>query len=187
MKQQIRLPDDVRDEVFQVVYQKADEHKYVAKGRKENGLFMNQLVRDSLVGGRLAEYMAKGHLKTYIKDTILNRYAKERKRLPKDIGRIISSHYSCTIHEIEYVAKDHLSFHRTEDNQYLIVARINYLKLETAIRKLALYAAGRITAELPSLDLIVIIFEQGCPVNTADRELVTKGLELLGVKTFWWD
>jgi hypothetical protein len=73
-----RVPDDIRD-VFEAVYKKADDHKYIAKGRPENSLFMNQLVADPAIGGKLGEHMAKSKVKTYIKDTILNRYAKEKK------------------------------------------------------------------------------------------------------------
>lgn len=189
MKQVVGLPDKIRDEVFETVYKMADEHKYIAKGRVENGLFMNQLVRHPEVGGKLADFMNKGHIKTYIKDTILNRYAKVRKALPQDVVPMLSNTYLTKIHEIEYVQKDHLSFHRTDNNKYLIVARVNYLKWETAIRKIALYAASKTTAQFEKLDLdlVIIVFEQGCPVNKGDRELVSKGLEILGIKTIWWE
>lgn len=189
MKQVQGLPDKVRDQVFEVVYKMADEHKYLAKGRVENGTFMNQLVKHPQVGEQLAEYMAKGHIKTYIKDTILNRYAKVRRSLPQDVDEILSQHYPTKIHEIEYVQADHLSLHRTNQNKYLVVARVNYLKWETAIRKIALYVASKSDSQLNELDLdlVTIIFEQGCPVNTADRDLVSRGLKLLGIKTIWWE
>lgn len=189
MKQVVRLPDKLRDEVFETVYKMADEHKYIARGRVENGVFMNQLVKHPMVGEKLAEYMPKGHIKTYIKDTILNRYAKVKKSLPQDISEMLSTEYPTQIYEIEYIHSDHLSFHRTDQNKYLVVARVNYLKWETAIRKIALYVASKTDEQIANrdLELVTIIFEQGCPVNSADRELVSKGLDLLGIKTIWWE
>lgn len=184
MKKTNRVPDDIRD-VFEAVYKKADAHKYIAKGRPENSVFMNQLVADPTIGGKLNEHMAKSKVKTYIKDTILNRYAKEKKSLPEDINEILETCYKAPIHEAgKYIKKDHLSFHRASDDTFIIAGRINYLKWETAIRKVALYAA-QLATRPEKLDLVVIIFEQGTPVNTGDRAHVTKAIELLGVKIIW--
>lgn len=173
-----------RKAIFDYVYQRADEHRYLAKDKNANGIFMSQLAADPNVGGKLGDFINKAEIHKYIKDTILNQYSKLRRRLPKDIKQILARQYVGQIHDITYVKKDHLSLHRIDD-KYLVVARANYLKWETAIRKLSLYVAGSINVEPKKVEMLAIIFEQGVPVNQADKDLVTDALRLLGIKTIW--
>ena len=77
-------------EIRELVYQRLDSVNYLAQGRVENGKFMEQLAHDPVVGGRIAEYTGREKVKTYIKDALINRYAKERTKPPSDLSTTVA-------------------------------------------------------------------------------------------------
>lgn len=70
------LPKNIQRKIKRAVFKKADEFGYRECGRIESGRFLDQLVDDPEVGHVLVEYMAKEKVRTYIKDGVLNAYAK---------------------------------------------------------------------------------------------------------------
>lgn len=185
----LTLPKEIRESVFRAAYAKADSYKYLTRNRIESGTFLENLVNDPEIGGRLLEYIDRERVRTYIKDAILHRYSLERRRLPRDVDDVLLSIYpKRLIHEIQYVAADAVSLHRIENGPYLVVARTNHKKWETGLRRLVLYIA-RSTGLPPKdgtpMDRILIVFQFGDVINDGDRKLVAKGLSLLGVKCVW--
>jgi hypothetical protein len=82
------------------------------KSRVDNGEFMENLMGHREVGVVLSQYMAKGAIKTYIKDAVLNRYMKDKKgevlsECESEIAPVIESIYRQGITLIE---KKGLSF-----------------------------------------------------------------------------
>lgn len=73
----VKLPPKLVLEVREAIYKRADEFGYAYRNRLENGRFMNSLITDPSIGGKLAEYMSRDTIRTYIKDGVLNRYTKE--------------------------------------------------------------------------------------------------------------
>ena len=70
------LPKNVQTEIRKAVYKKAEEFGYMECGRIESGRFIDTLVEDPEVGCVLIEYLPKERVRTYIKDGVLNAYAK---------------------------------------------------------------------------------------------------------------
>lgn len=190
----VRIPPGPRKEIFAYVYERADEYHYLEKTRPENATFMENLIRDPLVGGRLANYMEAPGVRVYIKDTILNKYAKDRKTLPRGVEEFLNPIYGEVV-ELDYRSQDNVSLHRVEsDDRLLIVARTSELKWETGLRKLLQYVAAMPdTATTPSLfpvnpnppGFVLIIFEYGSPMNEADKRLIQKGLNFINVCCLW--
>lgn len=183
-----RVPDDVRAQIADLVFQKADEHRYLEKDRPANGQFMDNLISDPQIGHKLQEFMSKGAVKTYIKDGILNRYSKVRRALPRDVEKFLVPNMGAAQDEIEYVQRDHVSLHRLDGRGLVVVGRTTYVKWETGVRKVLLYVAG--AAGLPPTDgtpftKALIIFHRGIPINDADRAVVTKAIELANMKCLW--
>ncbi len=189
-----RIPSNPRKEIFAHVYAKADEHLYLEKSRPENAQFMENLRRDPKVGGRLENYMDPTKVKTYIKDTILNKYAKDRKVLPRSVEELLYPIYGELV-EIDYRKQDHVSLHRMENHSRRVaVSRASDLKWETGLRKLIQYVAAMpLASSISSLfpvstdnpELVLIIFEYGGPMNDSDKHLIEKGLALINVKCLW--
>ena len=182
------VPENVRKGIFDYVYLKADAHHYLTKGRVENGVFMETLGKDPEVGGKLKNYLPEEDIKTYIKDAILNRYAKDKTAPPRDINDRLIPIYGEPIFELDYVKSTQVSLHRSNSDTYIVIVRTKYIKWETGLRKLALYVASKpkLTALSESnLDLVLIISEPQGSVNGADKNLVEKGLLLLNIKCLW--
>ncbi|WP_117144167.1 McrB family protein [Pseudomonas coronafaciens] len=72
-------PEETREEIFRHIYQKADEAGYMSFDSAESSKFQDQLENDEVLiklnGGKLG--------RNYIKDTVLNRYSKDRRYINK--------------------------------------------------------------------------------------------------------
>lgn len=191
-----RIPESARKEIFAYTFTKADEAHYLEISRPESGQFMENLRNDPKVGGRLEKYMEPARVRTYIKDTLLNKYAKDKKVLPRDVEKFLCPIYG-ELDEIEYRQQDHVSLHRVKNNgSFVGVSRASDLKWETGLRKLVQYvaalptsyittASGLLAGNTDSLDLVLIIFEYGSPKNESDKRLTEKGLKLVNVQCLW--
>ena len=133
------LPEDVREVIRQLVYELADQANYLAQGRIENGQFMTQLVNDPQVGGILREYMPEGEVKTYIKDAVLNRYAKEKHGYSTEA--LIAESFGASV-KIE--EKGRVSLFRSTERtaSYCVVGNGTSDKWETALRHALIYVTN---------------------------------------------
>lgn len=134
------LPTRIAKQIKEAVYKKADEHGYGSRTRADNSAFMDSLVADVEVGGVLKNYMDNAVIRTYIKDGILNAYAKQR-------GREILSAESATdtiqqLYNIDTAViqkyKDNgkvVSVCRSDDGRLFVISEGTVLKWETALRK----------------------------------------------------
>ena len=82
-----RVPEAQAKKIREIVYQEADKYNYLARTRTDNGQFFARLVAMPSVGGVLAGFIQRSEIRTYIKDAILNRYSKDKKRIerPRDL------------------------------------------------------------------------------------------------------
>lgn len=187
----IKIPRNVYKEVKDAIYGKADEHGYMSKDRVENGIFMQNLVSDPDVGMRLSEFMPSESLKTYIKDTILNRYAKEKtaSKRPRDVSKYILKAFGCEGNEIDYEKKNHVSLHKLGVSSYVVVARCTLLKWETGLRKAIEYVEkcpGLPTVGGKKLRLLLVIGTRG-PLTKPDKVHIKKSLAVLEVESLFVD
>jgi hypothetical protein len=179
----IKLPRKKAAQIRELVYVKADTYGYITRSRKENGQFMTALVDDPTVGGVLSTYMEKGNLRTYIKDAILNGYAKNRKmeilkrNSPLDT---VKKMYSVNASIIKTVGG--VSVCRSDDGRIFVVSSGTVLKWETALRK-ALELVARepdLVVDAPIICLQLAILNLG--ITDGDRKLITDALKTIGVK-----
>ncbi|MEI6632825.1 MAG: hypothetical protein WCP22_03290 [Chlamydiota bacterium] len=184
----IKIPKDVREPISARVYELADAHNYLAKGRIENGVFMEQLVAHHEIGDILARYIAKDKIKTYIKDALLNRYAKERRAYPETIDEHLALVFGPIAGTISYIERDRVSIHRAASGHVVFAARVGYLKWETGLRKLLIAVArakGLSSKDVAGCHYALLVFQGKGHVNTADRQLVIKALKIAGVECIW--
>lgn len=135
-----RLPQQVREKIICIVYRKADEFAYMECDRVKNGQFMDILVEDPDVGGVLRQYMQKERIRTYIKDTILNRYTKDatsKTLSSKTPEQTIQEEYGEDANVIQRIKGTAYDCHvlRSEAGNIYIVSEGTFLKWETALRK----------------------------------------------------
>ncbi|OPY15648.1 MAG: hypothetical protein A4E66_00052 [Syntrophus sp. PtaB.Bin001] len=186
------LPREVQLKVREAVYRKADEFGYMHKGRIENGIFMENLVKDREVGGMLAQYILKNAIKTYIKDGILNRYMKDKKKTilsskSHDLLLIIQKIYQQEAYPIEQ--KNQVFLFRLENNDILLISQGTLLKWETALRK-ALEFVEKSPGLPPEEGVLHIVLNIAClgqPSTEADRDHLKKTLAYVGVDIHFAD
>ncbi len=187
-----KIPHSVRIQVKEAVYRLADEFCYMNKSRVDNGEFMENLIGHREVGVVLSQYMAKGAIKTYIKDAVLNRYMKDKKgevlsECESEIAPVIESIYRQGITLIE---KKGLSFiFRMENSDVLVVSQGTWLKWETALRKALEIIVSSPGLNTPSQKVKVLlnIALLGSPSTSADRDQLRSALKIIGVEVNFAD
>jgi len=153
---------------------------------------LDSLVEDAEIGGVLREYLAKEKVRTYIKDGILNAYAK---KFTKNVLDEVSP--TDTIQQIYGVSssviqqgtgKDaRVSVSRSDDGAIFVVSGGTVLKWETALRK-ALELIARvpgltIDGKTPTICLHLVPTNNGLTV--ADKKHITTALAAVGVQTIF--
>lgn len=173
------IPSNVKKEIKIAVFRKADEHDYINRTRPENARFMHELVEDVEVGMKLASYREKSSIKTYIKDGILNQYAKQKMRPPSDLAALLQKELHCNCQEIESNRAKKVYLYADSGTTY-VVACGAYLKWESALRKGLETAASLKKATVVKIVLVLSIQERH--VTAPDMDLTKKVLARISVK-----
>lgn len=173
------IPANIKHDIKVAAFHKADTHDYMNRTRPENRRFMQDLVEDADVGGKLASYMEKSEIKTYIKDAILNAYSKEKMGPPDDLREILKREAGEECEEIEYLSKNVWLYSGNSGTAY-IVACGTYLKWESALRK-ALENVACLKKDASS-EIVLVLSIQARHATTPDMELTKKALTRIGVR-----
>jgi len=183
------LPQKISAQVKQAVYKKADEHGYGARTRADNSAFMDTLVADADVGGVLKNYMDSAVIRTYIKDGILNAYAKQRGReilSAKPATDTVKQLFDVDTSVIQKY-KDNgktVSVCRSDDGKIFVVSEGTVIKWETALRK-ALDLIAReprliINGVTPTICLQLA--DINASITDGDKKHITAALTAISVK-----
>jgi len=177
-----KVPYTIAKEIKDIVFAEADNCNYLSKSRTENAQFLSQLVGMPNIGGRLSEFIQKAEVRTYIKDAILNRYAKDKiqQKKPSDLESIIKQTISvedCTL--IEDDSAHHIKLFKS-DRKYIVAADGTVLKWETALRKALLYIASKPFADNDSNEIVILLtlFARHQKVSPSESRHLAKALSL---------
>jgi hypothetical protein len=180
------VPRSVQKQIKAEVFRQADQHHYLEQDRTANGQFIGRLVQDESVGGKLLEYMQRESVRTYIKDALLNAYAKQRRAGSLHASPIVDvrGEFPDPVVEVEKHPSKLLWLYRTGDGSEVLVAGGTVLKWETALRKALDFIAAspgyRNTATHP---LIFLRLTAGAgPVCASDKAHLESALAVVGVK-----
>lgn len=183
-----KVPYTIAKEIKEMVFAEADNCNYLSKSRTENAQFLSQLVGNPNIGGRLSEFIPKSEIRTYIKDAILNRYAKDKiqEKKPSDLVPIISN--TIGVGASAFVEAD--SVYQTKlfkaDNKYIVVADGTVLKWETALRKALLYVASKPFAENATNEVVILLtlFARHQKVSPSESRYLAKALSLCAARIY---
>lgn len=180
-----QLPSEVAQEVRELVFSIADSENYLTSSRSDNSRLLSRLVGMSDVGQRLRQFMKRDEVRTYIKDAILNRYAKEKRAESREFDVVAAIHTSFGFEAemIEADAKGELALYRNgRGTHFVVVCDGTILKWETALRKALLYAASRPFSDRPnvSVNYLLTLFARSRRVSQSDLELLRKALAVCG-------
>ncbi len=183
------LPQSVRGKIKDAVFKKADEFGYMECSRIESGRFIDTLVEDADIGRVLIEFMPKERVRTYIKDGVLNAYAKglTKKALATSTPeKTIKDVY----HETASVVvtgkgkQSGLFVLRSTKGTFYVVSGGTVLKWETALRKALDIIANTprliVKGQPPYICLKLSLRAQ--TMTEADKKHIVKALGAVGVK-----
>lgn len=188
------LPKKARDKVFQDVYRKADEFGYMECDRVQSTRFMDLLVEDPEVGLILADHMPKDRIRTYIKDTILNKYTKAFKN--KALASVTPEDTIRDVYDDEVAMVDSVTLKgsvvvilRSIDGKIYVVSSGTAMKWETALRKALEVIANKptLTIEGKAPSVCLKLSTSGQTLTEADKKLIQTALFAVGVKAVFCD
>ena len=183
-----KLPIDVSKKIKELVYARANDFEYGSRTRTENGAFLNSLTSDPEIGGVLRQYIPANAVRTYIKDGVLNAYAKAevRKKLNHIKNRdVVKRLYGA---DAEQVGKqDTISIYRSADDRIFLIQSGTYMKWETALRKLLEWVAAneQLYNQAKRVDLCLLLVVNNGEMSFGDRQLIEKALDYIAVKVYF--
>lgn len=184
----VKLPPDVREPIKKLVFERANEFEYGTRTRIENGAFLNTLAEEPQIGGLLKLYMPEKAVRTYIKDGILNAYAKGEVR--KKLNSISHEDVIRQVYHVEAkeVGKvNQTCIYRSNSNDAYLIHTGTYLKWETALRKLleCVAATDSISEKANTINLCLLLSVCNGEMTLADQTQLEKALDYIGVKVYF--
>ncbi|WP_296011709.1 hypothetical protein [uncultured Adlercreutzia sp.] len=181
------LPANVRELVRATVYEKADAVGYLSQGRIDNGRFISQLAEDPNIVALLSDYMPKSDMRTYIKDAILNRYAKDWRN--RALQKITDEELLKSKHgEVSKVGGSaDVSLYCTQDPpyRYYVISTGTCIKWETALRKALEYVVQlpKETQEVRPTVALKCVTPRGV-MTKPDKDLIETSLDRVGIEFY---
>ena len=130
--------------------------------------------------------MLKAELKTYIKDAILNRYAKDKTAaaLAASASQLIRREFGQDSDVIESKKNSRISLHKLANGELLIVAGGTLLKWETALRKVLEYIAKApgLPPQKEPLRVLLNLATNGRCLTESDKSHIKKALCFVDVR-----
>ncbi len=173
----MRIPDDVRDRLRELIWSRADKLGWSALNDPERARRYEQWTRDPEIGGTLAHYMDARKVRVYIKDSLLKPY--ERARLSGTEQQILGR---LGIPADSEVALRYIKPHGIVFADGKIVSWGN-----SRDWKLVLMAMFERAALRPgSLPFGSVLLENGKTRDAATRKLVREAASRLGIERMEW-
>jgi hypothetical protein len=173
----MRIPDDVRDRIRELIWSRADELGWSKLNDAERARRYEQWTREAEIGGTLAHYMDARKVRVYIKDSLLKPY--ERARLSgteqEILGRLgipadseVATHY-IKPHGITFADGKIVSWGNSRDWKLVLMAMFERAALRPG-----------------SAPFGVVLVENGKTGDTATRKLVCEAARRLGIERMEW-
>lgn len=179
-----KIPPKIREELLSSITELADRHGYLSRNRPENHQFMLNLMENPAIGKRIESYLGASKVKTYIKDSLLHKYA-ENKRQPSKTASYYLTQSGLRDFQAIVNTPGKPELFKLSDGKTAAVVFTSYKKWETGVRSLVLYIAGKPRLLSSRPELYLIIFDPKCHVCESDKNIVITGLKLLGIKAIW--
>lgn len=185
-----KIPEEQAKTIKEVVFREADQYNYLAHSRAENSLFLSKLVRMPSVGGVLGTYISKAEIKTYIKDAILNRYSKEKRKGNRPSDLLDKCRVLFNVPDLQLIEKNsEIQLLKSQSQPvFIVISEGTYLKWETALRKALLYVAGKPFGQIQtnSIHIVISVFARHMRITPSEKDLLEKALSLIPAKAIIW-
>ncbi|MBW5470993.1 hypothetical protein GPJ61_24585 [Brevibacillus formosus] len=175
------VPDTIRNEILNKIYELADQEGYLTNNRVDNAAFMGRLLSNPDIGGTLDAFMPKEKVRVYIKDSMLNRYAKDRRSVTLEkLLCVLAEVFQQPVSLVD--TNNDVSLCNTESGFYIVVTIGSYTKWETALKKILLYIGKTsLINQDREFKKIIVISTGGVPMPTGEEEVLKRALSEVGV------
>ena len=181
------VPAKVSKEIRELTFAKAEACSYGSSSRVDNGAFIDRLVQDKEIGGRLREFLPTDKIRTYIKDAILNAYSKQviKNKLGNvDFGSIVKKVYGKSSSLL--YSKGNVRVYRSEDRNIFLITAGTYLKWESALRRLLEFVANnpQFNEGEEAVNLCLTLVTSNAVRNIGDEKLLKEALKFINIQIF---
>jgi hypothetical protein len=184
-----RIPTNIRNRIREIAYKALDEANYLAMSQNQASEFMNSLLVMPSVGVEIAKYTKRERVRTYIKDSIVNNYSKDkiREAVPKDPKPIIKSIYKFSAEESHKQPGLHLykSTSAERPNEYVVISEGTILKWETSLKRALLFISSKpFSKTADEVHILLFLFAQHKPLALSDKQNLENALNRCGAKPY---
>lgn len=180
--------------IREAIFKKADSFGYSSSGRIDSGRFMDNLVEDPEIGGVLKQYMDKERVRTYIKDSVLNAYAKQKIKDAFDAvdpTETIEKVYDVKALKIQTGTgkSNKVTVLRSADGHIFVVSGGTVLYWENALRKALELVAKQpgLTIEGRTPSICLTLASKTNSLTIADKNHITTALKAVRVQAVFLD
>lgn len=188
-----KIPEHVQRTIRQRVYAAADEADYLDSNRTDNAKLLERLCGDPQIGGVLRQYLSRERIRTYVKDAVLNRYAKERKAslrpTVEECAEFCSRRFAVAdFTNVDDEGKDIVLFKSLASPFYAVVVHGTCLKWETALRKALLFVATKPFGIRSgnTVQIVLSLCSRGTSLTPSDRQVIDRALARAGAVAYLW-
>ncbi len=187
-----RLPSKIQKLIRERVYAAADKANYLQSSRTDNAVLLENLCADESVGGVVAQYVPKDKVRTYIKDAVLNRYAKQHKATQRptqdDQIAFCSGQFQVSNFSILEEQKNLLVLKSQSAPIFVVLVEGTMLKWESALRKGLLYIAGHPLGKnrANTVHIVLSLFAGNTAMTPSDKKLLQSALDRAGAVAYLW-
>lgn len=187
------IPKVVRERIRKYVYVRLDGENYLMASRTANARLLENLCSDPEVGGVICQYYPKERVRTYIKDAIFNRYAKEHKIGMRPKAEKIEAFCRECYHVSDFKPLDPgvkgvVLLKSVASPIYAVVVEGTFLKWETALRKGLLYVAGHPFGvnEQNTVHIVLSLFMSGVSQTPVEIKQFRRALSRADAIPYCW-
>lgn len=174
------VPPTVKERILGKVTELAEAHGYLRQKRPANGRFIEDLVANPEVGGKLVEYLDRSRLKSYVKDALLKEYAESKRSARADPLKIVPQKIkgAVSIERKRDIYKFSLS------GVWIVATCCSFKRWEIGVKKVAL-AASHFAPNAGRPRMVLLMHLDGLHMNSGDKKQAEHALAALGVDCFW--
>lgn len=175
-----KVPPKVKERIFGKVVELADSHGYLRQKRPANGRFIESLVANPEIGGKLVEYLDKIRVKSYVSDCLIKDYVRQKKPAAADPETVIPETFKGAVFVEQRRGISKFAF----SGSWILATCCTFKHWEIGVKKLAL-AASQFRADVKAPKMLLLVHMEG-HTNTGDKKQMESAIKLLGFDAVWF-
>lgn len=187
------IPKDKLKLIRQRTFEELDRANYSKSSRPDNTTLIENMLQNPEIGGIIGQYYSKERIRTYIKDSLLNLYAKRQKKSQRPTQDMLmkfcaQKYLVGNFATVPSGDKEVQLLKAAQSPIYVLIVEGTLLKWESALRKGLLYAAAHPLGHNAqnTVHILLSIFMGGVPMTPSDKKVLGLALSRAGADAYFW-